>query len=59
MPEESIIDLMNECIAEDMEAMKEVVEEDIKPLIDYRVKLEKKIFNKAYDEVKELEEGAV
>ena len=56
MPEESIIDLMNECIAEDIEAMREVMEEDIVPLIKYRSKLERDIFNKAYKEVQELEE---
>ncbi len=56
---DSIIDLMNECIAEDVEAMQEVIEEDILPLIKYRAKLEKDIYNKAYKEVKELEEEVV
>lgn len=57
MAKESIIDLMNECIAEDVEAMQEVIEEDIKPLIEYRAKLEKDIYNKAKAELDELEEG--
>ena len=52
---ESMIELMNECIAEDIEAIREVFEEDIQPLIDYRVKMEKKIFNKAKEELDELE----
>ena len=47
MARESVIDLMNEVIAEDVEAMKEVIKEDILPLIEYRSKLERTIFNKA------------
>ena len=59
MVRESVIDLMNEVIAEDVEAMKEVIKEDILPLIEYRSKLERTIFNKAYEELQELEEEEV
>ena len=59
MARESVIDLMKEVIAEDVEAMKEVIKEDILPLIEYRSKLERTIFNKAYEELQELEEEEV
>ena len=57
--EDNIIEIMQECIAEDMEAMREVIQEDLVPLIEYRTKLEKDIYNKAYKELQELEETEV
>lgn len=53
---DSIIELMNECIAEDIEAICELMDEDITPMIKYRQKLEKEAFEKAYSELKKLEE---
>lgn len=55
MKEESFIEVIDELIAEDIEIIEELVEEEIKPIIDYRKQLEKKIFEKAYKEVLELE----
>ena len=59
MVKESMIDLMNEVIAEDIAAMQEVVKEDIVPLIEFRTKLEREIFDKAFKELTELEEEEV
>ena len=50
------LEVMEELVKEDIELMKEVIEEDIQPLIQYREQLEKKAFNKAYNEMKKLEE---
>jgi len=57
--DDSILEIMEECIAEDMEAMREVIREDLVPLIEYRTKLEKDIYNKAYKELRELEKDEV
>ena len=57
--DDSIIEIMEECIAEDMEAIREVIREDLVPLIEYRTKLEKDIYNKAFKELKELESEEV
>ena len=57
--DDNIVQLMQECITEDMEAMKEVIQEDLIPLIEYRTEQEKKIYNKAYKELKELESEEV
>jgi len=57
--EENIIELMQECIAEDMEAMREVIEEDLMPLIKYRQEEERKILDKALKEVQDLEREEV
>ena len=49
---------MQQLVKEDIELMKEVIAEDIAPLIKFREQLEKKEFNKAFDEMKKLEEEA-
>jgi len=57
MIEESSLDIMKEILGEgDIDALKELVEETIMPLIRYRVNLEKKIANKEINEMYELEE---
>ena len=53
---DSQIELMEEVIAEDLEAMHELVMEDIVPILKYAKEQEKKMFDKAYKEVTELEE---
>ena len=55
MSKSEFIDIADEVIAEDLEIIEELIEEEIKPLIDYRKQLEKKIFDKAFEEVKTLE----
>lgn len=50
------IELMEEIIAEDMEIMEELFQEDVLPLIQHQQQLEKKAFEKAYKELKALEE---
>ena len=57
--DDSTLEIMQECIAEDMEAMREVIREDLVPLIEYRTKLEKDIYNKAKEELDELEKEVV
>ena len=54
----SLIEIADEVIAEDMIVIEELIKEEIQPLIDYRKKLEKKIFEKAYTEVLDLEKEA-
>ena len=48
--------IVDELIDEEIEIINELIEEEIQPLMDYRVKLEKEAFNRAYEELKELEE---
>ena len=50
------IEVMQELVKQDLELMREVIEEDIQPLIQFREQLEKKAFNKAYNEMRKLEE---
>lgn len=57
MKEPSVIELMQEIIAEDIEIMREVFSEDLQPLIKYRQKMEREIFNRVYEEVLKLEES--
>ena len=56
MKESNEIELMEEVIKEDIEVMEELVKEEIMPLIKHREKLEKQAFEKAYNEVKKLEQ---
>ena len=51
-----MIEIMNELVKEGMVVIKELYEEEIKPLIDYRIDLEKKISKKAIEELYKLEE---
>lgn len=50
------LEVMQELIKEDIELMREIISEDILPLIEYRDKLEREAFEKAYKEMKKLEE---
>ena len=52
------LEVMQEIVAEDLQLMQEVILEDLQPLIEYRRKLEKDIFSKAYQELQELESEA-
>ena len=52
----SDLEVMQELVKEDIELMKEVITEDMIPLIQYREQLEKKAFEKAFREMKQLEE---
>jgi len=52
----SDLEVMQELVKEDIELMKEVITEDMIPLIQYREQLEKKAFEKAFREMKKLEE---
>ena len=57
MPELTMFQqIVEELIDEEVELINELIEEEIQPLMDYRVRLEKEAFNKAYKELKELEE---
>lgn len=50
------LEVMQELVKEDIELMKEIITEDMIPLIQYREQLERKAFDKAYREMKKLEE---
>lgn len=50
------LEVMQLLVKEDLELMKEIITEDILPLIQFREQLEKKEFNKAFQEMKRLEE---
>lgn len=52
------LEVMQELVKEDIALMKEIIAEDMVPLIRFREQLEKKEFNKAFQEMKSLEEGA-
>jgi len=54
---EQHIELFNELIAEGMGVLEELFNEEVKPLIDYRAELEKKIANQAIKQMYELERG--
>ena len=56
--EESPLDIMQEILGEgDIEALKELLDETIVPLIRFRAEQEKKIANKQINKMLELEEG--
>lgn len=50
-----LMGISDEVINEDLAILEELIQEEIKPLIDYRKQLEKKIFDKAYKELLQLE----
>ncbi len=50
------LEIMKEMVAEDIELMREIIAEDMIPLIQFREKLERKEFEKAFREMKSLEE---
>lgn len=56
MNETNPLDLMNELVEETVDAIKELMDEEVKPLIKYRSELEKKIGKKAIDEMYKMEE---
>lgn len=49
-------ELVDEILKEDMEIIDEFIREEIQPLIDYNLTQEKKLGEKAYKEILELEE---
>lgn len=55
---ENLLTLIDEVMKQDMEAVDEFVEEEIKPIADYLKAERKKQLEKEYEEVKRLEEGA-
>lgn len=52
------LEVMQELVKEDLELMQEVISEDLLPLMQFREQLEKKEFEKAFREMKRLEEEA-
>ncbi len=53
---ESQIDIMQEILGEgDIEALKELLEESIRPLIEYRARVEKEMGNKEIAEMYRME----
>ena len=50
------LEIMQELVAEDIKLMQEIIAEDMIPLIQFREQLEKKAFEKAFKEMKKLEE---
>ena len=50
------LEVMQELVKEDIELMKEIIAEDVIPLIQFREQLERKEFEKAFREMKSLEE---
>lgn len=55
---EQHVEMMNELIEEGMAVLKELFDEEVKPLIDYRADIEKKIANQAIKEMYMLEREA-
>ena len=58
MKELSQIDLMNELGEEAVVVLKELIDEQVKPLVQYRMDMEKKIANKEINELYKLEAQA-
>lgn len=56
MKEQSFKEIVDELIAEDKEIIDKFLEEELKPMVDYNKAQERKLFERAYKEVKELEE---
>lgn len=56
MKEQTFKELVDELIAEDKEIIDEFLEEELRPMVDYNNTQEKKLFESAYREVRELEE---
>lgn len=54
--EQTFTEMVDELIAEDKEIIDEFLEEELKAMVDYNKAQEKKLFEKAYKEVRELEE---
>ena len=50
------LEVMQEMVKEDIDLMKEIITEDMIPLIQFREQLERKAFEKAHREMKKLEE---
>ena len=50
------LEIMQEMVKQDIDLMLEVIAEDMIPLIKFREELERKEFNKAFKEMKKLEE---
>lgn len=51
----SYMEIIDEVLAEDIETLEELYNEEIKPIIDFRKQIEKKEFEKQYNEVLKLE----
>ena len=60
MPEDrnSFLTIVDELVKEEIEAMEELIEEEVIPLIKYRQELERKIETKAIAEMYKAEEEA-
>ena len=52
---DTVVDLTQRAIIKDMEILQRVFETDFVPLIKQKEKMERRGFNKAYEEVTELE----
>ncbi len=52
---DTVVDLTQKAIIKDMEILQRVFETDFVPLIKQKEKMERREFNKAYEEVTELE----
>ena len=59
MKEVTQLDIMNELTQLGMEVLMELLEEEVKPLIQYRADLEKNIANKEINEMLKLEQEAM
>ncbi len=50
------LEVMQELVKEDISLMQEIIVEDLQPLMQFREQLERKEFEKAFRELKKLEE---
>ena len=50
------VELMQEIVQEDIALIQELYDEEIKPILQYKQKLERMAFDKVYEEVQKLEE---
>lgn len=54
--EQTFTEIVDELIAEDKEIIDEFLEEELRPMVEYNKAQERRLFEKAYKEVIELEE---
>lgn len=60
MPNNTVfMEIVDEVIKEEIELIDEIIKEEIQPLVEYRAKLEKQIFDKEYADVLKREQEEI
>ncbi len=52
---DTFLDIVDEVVAESLEVIEEVIKEEIEPIIKRQQEMNKRAFNKSYDEFLKLE----